>query len=37
MGFKSGLAFIAIHKMEGSYFNVAGLPIHKLYKELMDL
>ena len=31
------LGFIAIHKMEGSYFNVVGLPIHKPYKELMDL
>jgi len=36
-GIQEWLGFIAIHKMEGSYFNVAGLPIHKLYKELMDL
>jgi len=36
-GIKEWLGFIAIHKMEGSYFNVVGLPIHKLYKELMDL
>jgi septum formation protein len=36
-GIQEWLGFIAIHKMEGSYFNVVGLPIHKLYKELMDL
>jgi septum formation protein len=36
-GIQEWLGFIAIHKMEGSYFNVAGLPIHKLYKELMNL
>ena len=36
-GIQEWIGFIAIHKMEGSYFNVAGLPIHKLYKELMGL
>jgi septum formation protein len=36
-GIQEWFGFIAIHKMEGSYFNVVGLPIHKLYKELMDL
>jgi len=36
-GIQEWLGFIAIHKMEGSYFNVAGLPIHKLYNELMNL
>ena len=36
-GIQEWLGFIAIHKMEGSYFNVVGLPIHKLYKELIDL
>lgn len=36
-GIQEWIGFIAIDKMEGSYFNVAGLPIHKLYKELMDL
>lgn len=36
-GIQEWIGFIAIDKMEGSYFNVAGLPIHKLYKELMSL
>lgn len=36
-GIQEWIGFIAINKMEGSYFNVAGLPIHKLYKELMKL
>jgi septum formation protein len=36
-GIQEWIGFIAIDKMEGSYFNVAGLPVHKLYKELMKL
>jgi len=36
-GIQEWLGYIAIDKMEGSYFNVAGLPVHKLYKELMNL
>ena len=36
-GIQEWLGFIAIYKMEGSYFNVAGLPVHKLYSELMNL
>ncbi|ARV05585.1 septum formation protein Maf [Polaribacter sp. SA4-10] len=36
-GIQEWIGFIAINKMEGSYFNVAGLPVHKLYKELMNL
>ena len=36
-GIQEWLGYIAIQKMEGSYFNVAGLPVHKLYKELMNL
>jgi septum formation protein len=36
-GIQEWIGFIAIKNMEGSYFNVAGLPIHKLYKELMNL
>ena len=36
-GIQEWLGYIAIDKMEGSYFNVVGLPVHKLYKELMNL
>lgn len=36
-GIQDWLGFIAVNKIEGSYFNVAGLPVHKLYKELQNL
>ena len=36
-GIQEWIGFIAIDKLEGSYFNVVGLPLHKLYKELMNL
>ena len=36
-GIQEWIGFIAIEKIEGSYFNVMGLPVHKLYKELMRL
>lgn len=36
-GIQEWIGFIAIDKLEGSYFNVVGLPVHKLYKELMNL
>ncbi|TVZ54950.1 septum formation protein [Lutibacter sp. Hel_I_33_5] len=36
-GIQDWFGFIAVDKIEGSYFNVAGLPVHKLYKELMKL
>ena len=36
-GIQEWLGFIGIDKIEGSYFNVVGLPVNKLYKELMAL
>jgi septum formation protein len=34
-GAQDWIGYIAIDKIEGSYYNVMGLPVHKLYKELM--
>ena len=36
-GIQEWLGLIGVKKIEGSYFNVMGLPVHKLYKELMSL
>tara|TARA_B110000090_G_scaffold120213_1_gene133590 strand:+ start:360 stop:938 length:579 start_codon:yes stop_codon:yes gene_type:complete len=36
-GIQEWIGFIAIDKIEGSFFNVVGLPVHKLYHELMNL
>ena len=36
-GIQEWIGFIAIEKIEGSFFNVVGLPVHKLYDSLMKL
>lgn len=36
-GIQEWIGYIGIDRIEGSYFNVMGLPVHKLYKELMQL
>ena len=36
-GIQEWIGKIGIYKIEGSYFNVMGLPVHKLYKELLKL
>jgi len=36
-GIQEWLGFIAVKKIKGSYFNVMGFPVHKFYKEMMNL
>ena len=36
-GIQEWIGYIGVTKLEGSYYNVMGLPVHKLYKELLKL
>ena len=36
-GIQDWIGLIGVKKLEGSYFNVMGLPVHKLYKELQKI
>lgn len=36
-GIQEWIGFIGVTKLEGSYFNVMGLPVHKLYEELSKM
>lgn len=36
-GIQEWIGFIGVSKLEGSYFNVMGLPVHKVYEELLKL
>ena len=36
-GIQDWIGLIGVKRIEGSYFNVMGLPVHKLYKELLEI
>jgi septum formation protein len=36
-GIQEWIGYIGVKKLEGSYFNVMGLPVDKLYEELVNL
>ena len=36
-GIQEWLGYIAVKKIKGSFFNVMGFPVHKFYKEMMNL
>lgn len=35
-GIQEWIGFIGVIKLEGSYFNVMGFPVHKVYEELLN-
>ncbi len=36
-GIQDWIGFIGVTKIEGSYFNVMGLPIHLVYQTLLEI
>jgi len=36
-GIQEWIGYIGIEKIEGSYFNVMGLPTHLVYKTLIEI
>lgn len=36
-GIQEWIGYIGVEKIDGSYFNVMGLPVHQLYKELQKI
>jgi len=36
-GVQEWIGYVAVDRMEGSYFNVMGLPIHKVYQALKNI
>lgn len=36
-GIQDWIGLIGVKRISGSYFNVMGLPVHKLYKELLKI
>ena len=36
-GIQAWIGLVGVKKIIGSYFNVMGLPVHKLYKELLKI
>lgn len=35
-GIQEWIGFVAVNKIEGSYFNVVGLPVQRLYQEIKN-
>ena len=36
-GIQDWMGYVGIRKMEGDFFNVMGLPLHKLYRKINQI